>query len=65
MQDEMSLCFSLAFQGPLAARPTQRSAFGGACEGLLALNMHSSHPPDSFKHRTHQVKPQTRTCLVD
>lgn len=64
MYVEMSLCFSLAFLGPLAARPTQRSAFGGACEGLLALNMHSSHPPDTFKH-THQVKPQKGTCMVD
>ena len=50
----MSLCFSLAFLGSPAARPTQRFAFGGACEGLLARNMQPSHPPDTFKH-THQV----------
>lgn len=66
VEDEMGVRSSLAFLGPLAAPPTRRSAFAGACEGLLALNTHSSHPPDTFQHtHTHQVKPQTGKCTVD
>lgn len=50
LQCVVVVCFLLASLGLLAGRQTQRSVSGGVCVGRLALNMHSSHLPGTFKY---------------
>lgn len=46
----MTLCSLLVSARSLAGNRTQRSVSEEVCVDQLALNMHSSHPPGTFKH---------------